>query len=71
MTQNAVIPTGAERSEAQWKDLFCRCIDKTGGSARDDGKMVKRDKPPRPGQRPRIDLLILQPIMTHSNPNGN
>jgi hypothetical protein len=24
-----VIPTGAERSEAQRRDLFCRCIDKT------------------------------------------
>src|SRR5260221_14160484 len=22
-----VIPTGAERSEAQWRDLFCRCVD--------------------------------------------
>ena len=25
MTKNSVIPTGAERSEAQWRDLFC-CI---------------------------------------------
>jgi hypothetical protein len=24
----SVIPTGAERSEAQWRDLFCRCVDK-------------------------------------------
>ena len=23
MTKNSVIPTGAERSEAQWRDLFC------------------------------------------------
>jgi hypothetical protein len=22
-TKNSVIPTGAERSEAQWRDLFC------------------------------------------------
>jgi len=22
--QTTVIPTGAERSEAQWRDLFCR-----------------------------------------------
>src|SRR6266545_7443979 len=22
-----VIPTGAERSEAEWRDLFCRCVD--------------------------------------------
>jgi hypothetical protein len=24
----SVIPTGAERSEAQWRDLFERCVDK-------------------------------------------
>jgi len=23
-----VIPTGAERSEAKWRDLFCCCVDK-------------------------------------------
>jgi len=23
LTKNSVIPTGAERSEAQWRDLFC------------------------------------------------
>jgi hypothetical protein len=23
-----VIPTEAERSEAQWRDLFCRCTEK-------------------------------------------
>jgi hypothetical protein len=28
MTKNFVIPTGAERSEAQWRDLFCRPGDK-------------------------------------------
>ena len=27
--KNSVIPTGAERSEAQWKDLFCCFGDKT------------------------------------------
>jgi hypothetical protein len=26
--QITVIPTGAERSEAQWRDLFCRYADK-------------------------------------------
>src|SRR5262249_17158062 len=26
MANLAVIPTGAERSEAKWRDLFCRCI---------------------------------------------
>src|SRR3954471_2144221 len=26
--QTPVIPTGAERSEAEWRDLFCRCIHK-------------------------------------------
>jgi hypothetical protein len=26
VTKNSVIPTGAERSEAQWRDLFC-CLD--------------------------------------------
>ena len=25
----SVIPTGAERSEAQWRDLFCCLADKT------------------------------------------
>ena len=47
---NSVIPTGASRSEAQWRDLFCCLGDKTrsldyaapltsqgGGFARDDG----------------------------------
>ena len=28
MTKNSVIPTGAERSEAQWRDLFCCLGDK-------------------------------------------
>jgi hypothetical protein len=52
MTKNFVIPTGAERSEAQWRDLFCGFSDKrrsldyaapstslgqAGGFARDDG----------------------------------
>jgi hypothetical protein len=27
VTKNSVIPTGAERSEAQWRDLVC-CLDK-------------------------------------------
>jgi len=39
MTKNTVIPTGAERSEAQWRDLFC-CLDdkkRSLGFARDDG----------------------------------
>ena len=46
MTKNTVIPTGAERSEAQWRDLFSCLGDKRrsldyaarwGGFARDDG----------------------------------
>jgi hypothetical protein len=28
LTKNSVIPTGAERSEAQWRDLFCCFGDK-------------------------------------------
>jgi hypothetical protein len=28
MIKNSVIPTGAERSEAQWRDLFCCPVDK-------------------------------------------
>jgi hypothetical protein len=28
VTKNSVIPTGAERSEAQWRDLFWRLGDK-------------------------------------------
>jgi hypothetical protein len=31
--QKAVIPTGAERSEAQWRDLFRRCQNKSLHSA--------------------------------------
>jgi hypothetical protein len=29
LTKNSVIPTGAERSEAQWRDLFSCLGDKT------------------------------------------
>ena len=34
----AVIPTGASRSEAEWRDLLCCCIDKKRslGFARDE-----------------------------------
>jgi hypothetical protein len=28
MTKKSVIPTGAERSEVQWRDLFCHFGDK-------------------------------------------
>jgi hypothetical protein len=28
-TKTCVVPTGAERSEAQWRDLFCCLGDKT------------------------------------------
>src|ERR1700722_15150297 len=46
MTKNSVIPTGAERSEAKWRDLFLwphrqeqvpRLRRPLGGFARDDG----------------------------------
>ena len=46
MIKNSVIPTGAERSEAQWRDLFLglrrqeqvpRLRRPLGGFARDDG----------------------------------
>jgi hypothetical protein len=46
MAKNSVIPTGAERSEAQWRDLFLlphrheqvpRLRRPLGGFARDDG----------------------------------
>jgi len=33
LTKNSVIPTGAERSEAQWRDLFCCFGDKRRSSA--------------------------------------
>ena len=29
MSTQSVIPTGAERSEAQWRDLFCLATAKT------------------------------------------